>query len=456
MAEKVKFSSKIGLIAATVGSAIGLGNVWRFPSETQENGGAAFLLIYIVCMLILGIPVMLAEFSLGRAGQSDSVGNIKNLTPKSKWWIAGTFGLIASYMILSYYMVVAGWTFEYLFQSITNGLYDGYTGEDPLFFRNKMGDYISSGYSSVLWTYITIIISFVVLVLGVKKGIERMSNILMPLLFLLLVVFCCTTLTMPNAIEGVKFFLFPDFSKISIDVIINALGQAFFSLSLGMGILVTYAAYYPKQTNLTKTAATVSGLDFVVAFLMGLIIFPAVMSFGGGVDNATLQGTTLVFETLPKIFTSMVGTGFWSISFFLLLTIAAVTSNISIAEVAVSFIMNRFDIKRTKAVCIVLFPIFFTCALSALSLGTIPELSIAGLSVFDFLDTVATNIFLPVSAFSICVYVGWILPNDFIKNELSNYGKIKAPLANVIKFLIKYIAPILIATILVFKIISMI
>lgn len=456
--EKSKFTSKLGVIAATVGSAIGLGNIWRFPAETQNNGGAAFLFIYVLCIFILGIPVMLAELSLGRAGQSDSVGNFKRLTPKSKWWVAGTVGLLASYIILSFYMVVAGWTLEYFFDSITGDLYAGYSQsgieQERNFFTAKMGEYVASAWNPLIWTMVMIALNLGVLLLGVQKGIEKMSNALMPLMFGLMLIFCAASLLLPGAAEGVKFFLKPDFSKIDINVVINALGQAFFSLSLGMGILVTYAAYYPKTTNLGQTALSVSMLDFLMALLMGLIIFPAVKSFGIG-QGSDLQGTTLVFVTLPEIFAHMGAARLWASLFFLLLAVAAITSTISIAEVSVAFMRDRFNMARSKACIVVMAPLLLTSTLCSLSLGAVPGLKIGGMAVFDFFDTFATNILLPVSALAICIYVGWVLPRDFIRQELSNHGALPAKAAPLVAALIRYVCPALIAIIFIFKITSL-
>ncbi len=454
MAEKAKFATKIGLVAATVGSAIGLGNVWRFPGEAQANGGAAFLMIYIICVLVLGIPVMLAEFSLGRAGQSDAVGNFKALTPGKKWWIAGAIGLCASYLILSYYLVVAGWTVSYLWNSLTGGLYDGYSVCPAQFFSNKMGDVIASAGSPIIWTYITLAINLAVLLLGVQKGIEKISNVLMPVLFVLLLIICAKSLSLPNSMEGVKFFLKPDFSKISADVILNALGQAFYSLSLGMGILVTYSAYFPKDSRLVRTATQVSLLDFVVAFLMGLIIFPAVCSFNMD-GSAQIEGTTLVFVTMPEIFANMWGTQIWSSLFFLLLAIAAITSTISLGEVAVSFICDRFGISRKKACVIVVAPLFVLSPISSLSLGAVPQLQLAGMSVFDFLDTFATNLLLPLCALLICIYVGWVLPKNFIDKELTNGGSFVTKSLPLLRVSIRYISPLLILLIFIAKIMDL-
>ena len=451
MKEKAKFGSKFGLIAATVGSAIGLGNVWRFPATAQANGGAAFLILYIGCVILLGIPVMLAEFSLGRAGRSDSVGNFKNLTPNNKWWIAGSLGLIASYIILSYYMVVAGWTIEYLWESAFGNLYHHTArGFSNTYFNDKIGELICSDFKPLMWTYIMIVINLVILLFGVRKGIEKVSNIMMPMLFFIMIGFCVKSLTLPNASEGLAFFLNPDFSKLDINTVVSALGQAFFSLSLGMGILVTYSAYYPKETKLTRTAVQVSFFDFLMAFIMGLIIFPAVKSFGIG-EGDELQGTTLIFVTLPEIFSNMTGTRLWSSLFFLLLSLAAITSTISIAEVSVAFVCDRFRKSRTTACFIVMIPIIATATLSSMSLGNHPSLTIGSLSLFDFLDNFATNILLPISAFFICIYVGWILPGDFIRNELTNYDEFGSWAAPYVSALVRFVCPILIAVILFYK-----
>lgn len=449
MSKDTTFSSKFGLIAATVGSAVGLGNVWRFPSLAQENGGGAFLLVYIGCIFLLGIPVMLAEFSLGRAGRSDSVGSFKNLTPNKKWWIAGCFGLLASYLILAFYMVVAGWTIEYLWQSVSGGLYSsiGAIGSgESTFFNDKMKELILHGTSPIFWTYVMIIINLAILLKGVKKGIEKISNILMPLLFVILLVFCGVSLSLPNAQEGVKFFLTPDFDKIDSNVIVAALGQAFFSLSLGMGILVTYSSYFPKSTKMVRTSITVTILDFSVSVLMGLIIFPAVISFGiNGSEN--VAGMTLVFVTLPEIFAQMAGTQWWSALFFLLLGVAALTSTISIAEVSIAFVHDRFKVSRKKACYIVLLPMFLFSALCSVSLSGTGWLQVAGMPLFDALDKFTSNMILPMSAFLICIYVGWVLPKNFLKNELTNQGTFRSIATPAVLFLIKYVCPVLIAMI---------
>ena len=452
MVKKAKFGSRIGLIAATVGSAVGLGNVWRFPAEAQANGGAAFLIVYILCVLLLGIPVMLAEFSLGRGTNSDAVGAFMKLSPGKKWWGTGALAILASYLILSFYMVVAGWTLEYLWQSITGNLYAPVAGSetaaDPM--AASFHEYITGSWKPLVMTYIMIAVNLFILLKGVQKGIEKMSNVMMPVLFLLLLVFACVAMTFPKAFEGLAFFLNPDFSKITPGVVINALGQAFFSLSLGMGILITYSGYFPRKTNLTNTALTVSGLDLLVALLMGFIIFPAVMSFG--LDGESLEGATLVFVTLPEVFARMPLTQLWSALFFLLLAVAALTSTISLAEVSIAFMQDRFGLSRTKACVWVMLPLTVLSTLCSLSQGVLSDFKIAGMNLFDFLDTVATNYMLPTVAISTCIYIGWFAPKQFFRKELSNHGTLSGTFIPAIMFIVKYIAPVLIAVILLAKI----
>nr|MBD5376974.1 sodium-dependent transporter [Bacteroides sp.] len=450
MAKAAQFASKLGLIAATVGSAVGLGNIWRFPAEAQANGGAAFVIIYIICVFLLGIPVMLAEFSIGRAGRSDAVGAFKNLGAGKGWWAVGALAILASYLILWFYMVVAGWTFEYLMQSITGALYEpiaGITDEDSLF-SAKMHTYIQTAAGPLVNTFIVLALNLVILLFGVQKGIERMSTILMPLLFVLLAVFCVVSLTLPGAADGVAFFLHPDFSKITPAVVLNALGQSFFSLSLGMGILITYASYFPADTKLPRTAMTVSVLDLLVAIMMGLIIFPAVTTFG--LENHTLEGAALVFITLPEVFTRMPGTQLWSILFFLLLLVAALTSTLSIAEVSVKFVQDRFKMRRAAACAIVLCPLFLTSGVTALSQGPLSHITICGMTIFDFLDFVATDIFLPLGSIFLCVYMGWFAPAGLLTGQLdnSNGGKPRL-ISRIIALNVRYVAPVLIALVFI-------
>lgn len=450
MAENSEFKSKLGVIAATVGSAVGLGNVWRFPAETQANGGAAFLLVYVVCVLLFGIPVMLGEFAIGRAGHSDAIGSYKKLSPGTGWWISGFLGILCAYLILTFYMVVSGWTLEYLYQSITGELYahiPGVADGSNMQFSERMAEYIATPWPPIIWTWITILICGGVLCMGVQKGIERASNILMPLLFVILIVLFITAMTLPKASEGLEYFFSPDFSKIDSGVWINALGQAFFSLSLGMGTLITYGSYFKKDVNLTKTAVTVSLLDMAVAILVGMIIFPGVMSFG--LEGESFGGSSLVFLTFPEIFNMMWCPRLWSSLFFILLAVAALTSSISIAEVSIAYMREHFNMKRVAATCLVLVPLLFLSALSSLSNGILSDWKIFGYTIFDACDQVTANILMPLGALIMSVYIGWFAPKGLMKNQLTNDGTLRNRFVGPIMFLLKWVTPVVIAIIFI-------
>ena len=449
MASKTEFASKIGLIAATVGSAIGLGNVWRFPAETQENGGAAFLLLYVACVFVLGVPVMLGEFVLGRGGKSDAVGDFRRLSPGSKWWIVGAGGILASYLITIFYMVVAGWTLEYNWQSVTGALSDVApdAAAESRHYAGAMKELLYGTWRPLLATALVVGLNILILMKGVQKGIERLSNVLMPLLFVILLGLCIVALMLPGAGEGLKFFLWPDFTKLTPGVVVDALGQTFFSLSLGMGILITYASYYPIDTNLPRTSITVALLSLLVAVMMGVVIFPAVMSFG--LEGESLEGATLIFVTLPEVFGRLPLSSLWSTLFFVLLFVAALTSTVSLAEVTVAFLSDTFGLSRRKAVLLALCPMFVLSSLCSLSLGPLKGMTIFGLTFFDFLDTFATNVLLPLVSIGTCLYVGWFGPKRLLGRQLTNKGTKRFRLTGCITFVLRWVAPALIALILI-------
>ena len=426
MSSKVQFSSKIGLVAATVGSAIGLGNVWRFPAETQANGGAAFLLLYIACVLLLGIPVMLAEFSVGRAGRSDAIGSFRRLSPGKPWWLLGALAVLASYLITVFYMVVEGWTLEYLWEGLFGSLYDfsGTPGATEAVFDSRMEALTHTPLKPALFTAAVILINTGVLLGGVQKGIERLSNVLMPLLFVILLILCVVSLTLTGAGEGLRFFLEPDFSK-----------------------LITYASYYPATTKLPRTALIVSLLSLLVAVLMGMIIFPAVKTFG--LDRNTLEGATLVFVTLPEVFSRLPFPQLWSTLFFALLLVAALTSTVSLSEVAVATLQDRLGWSRRRAVLSALLPLLVLSGLCALSFSTFSGCTVDGYNFFGLLDNITTNYILPFVAIGTSLYVGWCMPA--FRDELSNYGSMRSHVTGVTRLILRFLAPALILLIFIYR-----
>lgn len=443
------FKSKLGVIAATVGSAVGLGNIWRFPAEAQAGGGAAFLILYLACVLLLGIPVMLAEFALGRSRRTDAMGAFTTPGHKSPWQIAGALSVLTPFLIAIFYMVVTGWTLEYLVESVTGTLFpatNATTDAADTWFADRMHHYIQGSAMPLLFTALAVLINLAVLMAGVTKGIERISNVLMPILFLLLFAFCAVTITLPGASAGIDFFLRPDFSKITPHVVLNALGQAFFSLSLGMGILITYAGYYPASTRLGSTAVTVSSLSLLVALLMGLIIFPAVFAFG--LTDHSVSGTALVFVTLPEIFTRMPAPRLWATLFFLLLSTAAITSTISICEVSIRFLQDRARLSRRAACLWVMLPLLALSSACSLSFGPLAGMTVAGMNMFDLLDFITANVLLPVGALSLCIYVGWVAPRTLIIGQLTNGTMRPGALTRAVVWIVRYPAPLLILLIL--------
>lgn len=448
--DSAQFKSKLGLIAATVGSAVGLGNIWRFPAEVQAGGGAAFLLAYVLCVCLLGIPVMVAEFSLGRAGRTDAIGAFARVTPRRRRWRAvGALSVLTSVLIAVFYMVVTGWTIEYLWQSLSGNLYSGAgaAADEVSYFSVKMSQYVQTDTLPLAFTLLAVGLNVVVLLGGVSKGIERLSNVLMPLLFVLLLIFCGVALTLPGAGAGLEFFLKPDFSKFTTTTWLRALGQAFFSLSLGMGILVTYAGYYPAKTRLVRTACTVSFLDLLVAVMMGIIIFPSVTAFG--LQDHGLAGTTLVFVTLPEVFMRLPGGPVWSALFFMLLSIAALTSTVSITEVATRTLQDRLGLSRRKAVFALMAPLTLLSAICALSLGPLSGYTVAGRNMFDFLDFITADFMLPFAAVGLCLYMGWIAPRKLLQTEMTNHGRDRSRLFRPILFIVRWLAPVLIALVLI-------
>lgn len=437
---RIGFKSKFGAIAALAGSAVGLGNIWKFPYVAGTNGGGAFLLVYIFFTIAIGFPVMLAEFSLGRRSQQNAFGTFKVLAPGTKWFFFGILSIIAAALILSFYGTVSGWTLEYVWLSLTNS-FKGQNAED---INAIFNNFISHPYKAVLWQVGFMFLTGAIIMGGVQKGIERYSKIMMPLLFIIIIALSINSLSLNGSSEGLKFLFFPKFGDLTGDSILAALGQAFFSLSVGMGILLTYASYIPKQDNLVNISLKVIVTDTLVAILAGVAILPAVFSFN--IDPQA--GPGLVFLTLPKVFQGLPAGEIWAILFFILLTFAALTSAISLLEVPVAYLVEEKKLKRPLATIIATLSITFIGIFNTLSFGPLREVRIFGMSIFDATDYLCSNLLLPLGGILICIFAGWYLDKAILYSEISNEGKLKIYFFKTYIFILKYIAPVCILMIL--------
>lgn len=436
---RANFGSKLGVILASAGSAVGLGNIWRFPFETGNHGGAAFILIYLGCVLFFGIPIMVAEFSIGRHSRANTAGAYQKLAPGTHWRWVGRMGVLAGFLILGYYSVVAGWTLEYIVQAGTNA----FAGQSANDFIASFNGFISHPWRPALWMVVFMLMTHFIIVKGVEKGIEKSAKIMMPMLFLLLIVLAVCSVSLPGAGAGIEFLLKPDFSKVNGNVLLGAMGQAFFSLSLGMGCLCTYASYFRNDTNLPKTALNVGWIDTMVAILAGFIIFPAAFSVGIQPD----AGPSLLFITLPNVFQQAFGNLPWlavilSIMFYVLLALAALTSTISLHEVVTAYLHEEFNLTRGRAAKLVTAGCTFLGVLCSLSLGVGKELTVFGLTLFDLFDFLTAKIMLPLGGFFIAIFTGWYLDKRIVWEEVSNNGTLPKVVYRIWLFLLKYIAPI--------------
>lgn len=428
------FSSKIGIIAAAAGSAVGLGNIWRFPYETGQYGGAAFLILYLAFILLLGLPVMLSEFMVGRKARHNVVGTFKKLSPGKHWYVIGIMGIGAAFFISAFYSVVAGWSFEYIINAVTGQ----FEGKSPEQLNQMFLDFKNASLRPIIYQLIFLVLTGYIVASGVRKGIERYAKVLMPVLIILIIILDIRAVTLPGAGEGLKFLFKPDFSLINAEAVLSALGQAFFSLSLGMGALVTYGSYINKTDNLSSTAAEVTLADTLVAVLAGVAILPAVFAFG--IEPSA--GPGLVYITLPNVFEQMTGGQFFSILFFVLLLVAALTSSISILEVVVAYFVEELNLSRKNATIMAVALISVFGMLCSLSLNeNAVAIHVFGMNFFELLEYIAANILLPLGGMLIAFYVGWILKKDQVYKELSNEHQVRVKFFGVFFFLVKYVAP---------------
>ncbi len=441
--KRSSFTGKIGFVLAAAGSAVGLGNIWRFPYLAAKYGGGIFLLVYILLAVSFGFALMVAEVAIGRKTGLSAIGAFKSLN--KKYAFVGYLAAVIPVIILPYYSVIGGWVTKYLYAFISGGAADA--AQDAYF-----GGFISQTGEPVLWFLIFLGITAVVVLCGVEKGVEKVSKIMMPVLVVLSLFIAIYSVCMPGAMEGVKYYLMPDFSKFSATTVLAAMGQLFYSMSLAMGIMITYGSYMKKEVSLESSVTQIELFDTGIAFLAGLMIIPAVFVFSGGTPEALGKGPSLMFVTLPKVFESMAGGTFIGIAFFLLVLFAALTSSISLMETVVSILCDKCKIGR-KLSCLIVFG--FSVVLGLLSLfgySIWSEVKIIGLQFLDFFDFISNSVLMPIVAFFTCIFVGYVIKPKAIADEVELSGKFKRK--GLFNFVIKYLAPICIVLILVSSILD--
>lgn len=438
MEHRGNFGSRLGVILASAGSAVGLGNIWRFPTEVGRNGGAAFILVYLFCVFLVAMPVMVSEFIVGRRSKSNTIGAYRVLSPGKPWVIIGYMGVLGGILILSFYSVVAGWTLHYTIDSFRNAL------SANLDFAKVFNDFVTHPWKPLLFQYLFLLMTHFVVVRGVESGIERSSKMMMPLLFLLILMLTGFSLCMPGAADGLTFLLKPDFSKVTTSVVISAMGQAFFSLSVGVGCLATYASYFKPDTRLVKSAFSVCFIDSMVAILSGFIIFPAAFSVAGVEVDA---GPGLVYITLPHVFNMAFGSmpllGYaFSGMFYVLLLLAALTSTISMHEIATAFIHENFKLSRKTSATIVTAICLLLGTACSLSFGPWNEIKVFGMGFFDLFDFVTAKYMMPLGGLLITLFIGWYLKQEVVREELTNAGTLQVRTYKFLFFLIRWVAPV--------------
>jgi len=437
------FTSTFGVLLATLGSAVGLGNIWKFPSLTGMNGGAGFLLVYLLATLLVGLPVMIVETMLGRAARANAITTFEKVAPRSQWWwkIIGWMGFVAALLIMAFYSDVAGWVYAYIFKAISGEI----STTDPKVAAEVFGKLVSNPLSSLLWQWVVLGVTGSIIMLGVSKGIEAVARKLMPLLFILLLVLCVRSLTLPGATQGLTFLFSPDFAKITPAVVLTAMGLAFFKLSIGMGTMLTYGSYFREDQNIPATATRVMFADLSISLLAGIAIFPAVFALG----FEPAAGPSLVFMTIPAVFTSMPGGTVFMTIFFILTAIASVGAILSLLEVPIAILSERFGLGRKSASFLTILVIGLLGVPATLSQSLTAELKIFGMNPFDLFDFLSSNVLLPLGGILICLFVGWVYGLPELEKQLSNNGTLRnKPLIRIVFFLIRYVTPLSIAAVL--------
>ena len=438
------FSSNFGTMMAVVGSAGGLGNIWRFPYLAGVNGGAAFLLLYLFLILLVGLPLILSEFVIGRATHRGAVGSFKQLAPRSKWYLVGYMGVVAGFCILGFYSVISGWSVRFLYDSIINanvGLSHDEIAASFNAFKN-------TGWQPILLSAGFLALTAFVVLKGVEKGVERWNKILMPLLIFILLLLCINSFTLDGFGAGMSFLFKPDFSKITANTVLDALGQVFFTLSLGMGVMITYSSYVVKPENMLRSKGIVTMIDTSIAIISGIAIFPAVFTFG----ISPTQGPDLIFLTLPNVFGQMAGGQYVGILFFLLITIAALTSMVSIFEMMTNYMMEELKMTRRRAVLWLLITLCLVAALCAQSQVEGSRLMIGDYNVFDFLDMLSSNYLMTIGGLLIVIFAGWHISEKRLRKVFTTNGMYNNRIFPVFRFVIRYVSPIAVAIIFLSKI----
>ncbi len=438
------FGSRFGALVAMAGSAVGLGNLWRFPYLVGENGGAAFIIIYILLCFLICLPLFISEFVIGRRSQENAYSAFRDLSGGSAWKWVGMITVIVPLIVLSYYSVIGGWSIDYLFKSLT---FSFTSGETQSGMSTMFADFVSSTWIPLIGHTLFLMVTTLIVMVGIKDGIEKFSKVMMPLLFFIVLAIAGYSLTLPGAAKGVDYLFNPDFSKIDGKAIAAALGQAFFSLSLGFGTILTYASYVDKKENIMFQSTATACSDLMFAMIAGVAIMPAVFAFGLNPQS----GPGLVFETLPFVFSQMPAGGFIAILFFVALLVAALTSSISMLEVAVAYLVEEKKFSRVAA-CLTLFALCWSVgALCSLSFGPLADLKIAGRSIFDFFDYLSSNVLMTLGSLLTVLFVGWRLKKTDIYDEFTNGGTLSAnaKIFGVLWFLIRYICPLAIIFIFV-------
>ena len=433
-----RFNSRIGIVLATAGSAVGLGNIWRFPYMTGQDGGAAFILLYIAFTLMLGIPGMIAEFVVGRHSSANASRAYSMMSGRRSWGVIGLLGVVTSMIILGFYAVVAGWCLQYLFVSIAGGIHG-----DVTYVERYFTEFSSDAVLPTVLTVVFIVLTHLVVTRGVRRGIERVSKILMPTLFILLLIIVAASCSLPGSWRGVTFLFHPDFSVINHSIMLDALGQSFFSLSLGTACLCTYASYFNRETNLVKSAVSIASIDTVIAILAGLMIFPAAYSVGVNPDS----GPALIFVTLPNVFQQAFGNipavGYAiSIMFYALLSLAALTSTRSMHEIGTAYIYEEFGLSRKSGAWIETVVCCVIGVFCSLSMGAVDSLKIAGMRVLDFCDYITAQIMLPLGALLTCLFVGWVVKKQTVSDEFTNNGTSNRIFFSLWMFAVRVICPL--------------